>query len=42
MEMALVNLVTRGVIDVAEARARMPSSEMLTMLQRTSTAGAGG
>jgi twitching motility protein PilT len=42
MEMALVNLVTRGVIDVAEARARMPSSEMLTMLQRTSTAGASG
>jgi twitching motility protein PilT len=42
MEMALVNLVTRGVIDVAEARARMPSSEMLTMLQRTSSAGASG
>jgi twitching motility protein PilT len=37
METALMNLVTRGVVDVAEARMRMPSSEMLSMLQRTST-----
>jgi twitching motility protein PilT len=42
MEMALVNLVTRGVVDVAEARARMPGSEMLSMLQKTAAAGATG
>jgi twitching motility protein PilT len=40
MEAALVGLVTRGVVDLAEARARMPSSEMLNMLQKTA-AGAG-
>jgi len=41
MEAALVGLVTRGVVDLAEARARMPSSEMLTMLQKTAVPGAG-
>jgi twitching motility protein PilT len=40
MEAALVGLVTRGVVDLAEARARMPSSEMLTMLQKTAVPGA--
>jgi twitching motility protein PilT len=42
MEAALMHLVTRGVVDVAEARARMPSSEMLSVLQRTAPAGANG
>jgi twitching motility protein PilT len=41
METALMNLVTKGVVDVAEARMRMPSSEMLSMLQRTSTGAVG-
>ncbi len=41
MEAALVGLVTRGVIDLAEARARMPSSEMLNMLVKTSATGTG-
>jgi twitching motility protein PilT len=41
MEAALVGLVTRGVVDLAEARARMPTSEMLTMLQKTAVPGAG-
>jgi twitching motility protein PilT len=39
METALVTLVTRGTIDLAEARARMPGSEMLTMLHKTSATG---
>jgi len=42
MEAALVSLVTRGVIDLAEARTRMPGSEMLSMLQKTAAAGASG
>jgi twitching motility protein PilT len=42
MEAALVSLVTRGVIDVAEARVRMPGSEMLSMLQKTAVAGTTG
>jgi hypothetical protein len=41
MEAALVGLVTRGVVDLAEARARLPSSEMLNMLQKTALPGAG-
>ncbi|HMI93044.1 MAG TPA: type IV pilus twitching motility protein PilT [Polyangiales bacterium] len=41
MEMALSNLVTRGVIELAEARARMPSSEVLAAMQRNAPAGAG-
>jgi twitching motility protein PilT len=42
MEMALCSLVTRGVIELTEARGRMPSSEALAALQRTVPAGAGG
>lgn len=41
MESALVSLVTRGVIDLAEARSRMPTSELLTMLHKTSATGTG-
>jgi twitching motility protein PilT len=41
MEAALVALVTRGLVDIAEARANLPGSEMLSMLQRTSTGGSG-
>ena len=41
MEAALVSLVTRGIIDLAEARLRMPSSEMLTMLHKTAATGPG-
>jgi twitching motility protein PilT len=36
MEGALVSLVSRGTIDLAEARSRMPGSEMLNMLLKTS------
>jgi twitching motility protein PilT len=42
MEAALVNLVGRELVDLAEARSRMPSSETLNMLQRTSAVGASG
>jgi twitching motility protein PilT len=42
MEMALCNLVTRGTVELAEARARMPSSEALATLQRGLPAGANG
>jgi len=42
MEAALVGLVTRGVVELAEARSRMPGSEMLNMLQKTAAAGTGG
>ena len=41
MEAALVNLVTRGVVDLADARARAPGSEMLNMLQKTAVPGGG-
>lgn len=41
MESALVGLVTRGVVDLGEARARMPGSEMLAMLQKTAVPGVG-
>ena len=41
MEAALVGLVTRGVVDLAEARSRLPSSEMLSMLQKTAVPGGG-
>ena len=42
MEAALVTLVSRGVIELSEARARMPGSEVLASLQRAVPAGATG
>ena len=42
MEMALCNLVARGVVELAEARARMPASEALAAMQRTPQAGTNG
>lgn len=42
METALVTLVTRGIVEVAEARACLPGSEMLAMLHRTSSGGTAG
>jgi twitching motility protein PilT len=39
MEAALVSLVTRGLIDLADARTRMPGSEVLAMLARTAAGG---
>ena len=42
METALVQLIQRGVIDLAEARARMPGSEMLNALQQRTAAAAPG
>jgi twitching motility protein PilT len=42
MEAALVTLVGRGVVELSEARARMPGSEVLASLQRALPAGATG
>jgi twitching motility protein PilT len=36
MESALIELVTSGAVDAAEARARMPGSEALAALERRS------
>jgi twitching motility protein PilT len=38
-EAALADLVSRGIVSVAEARARMPSSELLQMIERGSAEG---
>ncbi len=42
MEAALVSLVGRELVDLSEARSRMPNSETLNMLVRTSIAGVNG
>ena len=41
MEAAMVQLIQRGVIEIAEARARMPGSEMLNALQQRAAAATG-